>query len=210
MEQNKTNSLSLKVEDSSSFPLPSTDNKATTSENVIKKPGSIQNFKNEDFRYITSWLEDPVNFASIYGTSRPKKTYKPMRESKKGYCELAEVLYRMTNGRLNLSANEVREQFGKHKTLYMKTKALSISAGFGVTNLDRLEGIYTLELFCPYFTTIDQLFEYKPESSEIGISIIQEFLSKKKYDLEGADKEDEIEDDVQDSDMDISGGSSSE
>ncbi|KAG0017885.1 hypothetical protein BGZ80_007812 [Entomortierella chlamydospora] len=148
-------------------------------------------FTNEDIQLIVSWLEDPSNFASIYGPTEVnvrKEIPKPTRSSSKGYSELAEVLYRLSKGRLNLSGNEVRERFGKHKALYMKTKALSMSTKFTFEVTDQWEGIYTpsqkLEKLCSCFTKMDVLFKYTPNTSEAGV------VTNLQLALDNADEED--------------------
>ncbi|KAF9351981.1 hypothetical protein BGX26_010107 [Mortierella sp. AD094] len=151
-------------------------------------------FTNEDIQLIVSWLEDPSNFASIYGPTRfniRKEVPRPTRNSGKGYSELAEVLYRLSKGRLNLSGKEVRDQFGKHKALYMKTKALSMSTRFVVEVVDQWEGIYTLsqklEKLCSCFSKMDVLFKYTPNTSEAGV-VTNLLLA-----LDNADEEDDDE-----------------
>ncbi|KAF9101595.1 hypothetical protein BGX27_011405 [Mortierella sp. AM989] len=147
-----------------------TSSKSTAAAKVISAPKPIAqeseaSFTKDDIRNVVSWLEDPSNLASIYGPPGQPKLDKMSWNSDNGYNDLSEVLYRLSKGRLNLSGDEVRVRLDRHKTLYKATKEALMSPSFGVTFIDRWEGVYTtsqkLEKLCTCFSRMDEIFQYK-------------------------------------------------
>ncbi|KAF9344494.1 hypothetical protein BGX26_004303, partial [Mortierella sp. AD094] len=118
-------------------------NKGANKETNKKKGASKGRLLKEDYETILDWLEDPLNYDSIYG---PKRTSigNPHGSAMKGYNKLAGVVNSRNKGRLNLNGKAVKERFGRHKRLYEEVKEKSEKTGFGLTDEDHENGINTI------------------------------------------------------------------
>ncbi|KAF9347570.1 hypothetical protein BGX34_003019 [Mortierella sp. NVP85] len=143
-------------EPTSTPPLPAKDSKKATKER----------FTYEDIQHLVNWLEHRSNYEKVYGVSGQTAVGKAVKNSMKGYEEMARELTRRTRGKWNLQAKPMKERFQRHRTLYIKTKNLSTSTGFGITDADRKKGIYTIEQkledLCHCYARMDKLFGKKP------------------------------------------------
>jgi len=119
-----------------------------------KEPFTKQNIEN-----VLAWLEYPANFDSVFGTGGQTSVGKPDKRSNQGYAILAEVVSKQSMGRLNLNAKAMHERFRRHRRTYATARE---SSGFGVTDEDRKNGIYTiahkLESMCTCYARMDALF----------------------------------------------------
>ncbi|KAF9176313.1 hypothetical protein BGZ50_001025, partial [Haplosporangium sp. Z 11] len=150
-----------------------------------------------DIDCIVSWLESPANFASIYGASGRTSIGKPLRNSTRGYEELARKLNTKSKGRLILSPKAVRERFNRCRANYVKVKAESETTGFGISETDRKKDINTihqkLESMCPCYERMDALFGHrpnvKPEATYNEVTIAKNETSEAVEDVPSKDHE---------------------
>ncbi|KAG0381104.1 hypothetical protein BGX24_011511 [Mortierella sp. AD032] len=123
-------------------------------------------FKKEDLDRVLSWLEHQPNFELIHGTSGQKSVGRHIWTAASGYAELAALVSRHNKGGLNLTGKAMRERFQRHIAKYKSVKELSSHTGFGVTDKDRKNGIYTLasklERLCTCYQRMDALYGSKP------------------------------------------------
>lgn len=124
-------------------------------------------FKRSDIENILTWLENPLNFASIYGNAGKTGIRKPNKTAVKGYTALAEFVCKQSKGRWKTLAHKaVKERFNRHKALFVKVKEASNSTGFGITEEDRNNDIFTvarkLDSMCICYKRMDLLFGHRP------------------------------------------------
>ncbi|KAF9923907.1 hypothetical protein FBU30_006046, partial [Linnemannia zychae] len=114
---------------------------------------------------ILSWLEQPANFGSVFGVQstiigQVKKPWKALEP-------LADVINKSNKNRLNLTGKGLKDRIDRHRQLYKKWKTISNSTGFGITEEDRLKGIFSitdkLEKNCMCFERMDRLFGERPD-----------------------------------------------
>ncbi|KAI1321078.1 hypothetical protein EDD11_008659 [Mortierella claussenii] len=158
------------------------------SRTTFEKPAgkaSKGRFLQQDIESILTWLEHPPNFASIFGCGGQRK---PRRTSSKGYATLAQIVNKQNKGRLNLNGKAVRERFGRYMKSYMDIKKKAQSTGFGVTDEDRMGGIYTvaqkLESLFSYYARMDALFGHRPNVTSVSRKPVQEREQAVQEDLE--------------------------
>ncbi|KAF9190088.1 hypothetical protein BGZ51_008971 [Haplosporangium sp. Z 767] len=140
----------------------------------IKKSASQSNgratkkrFDKSDIENILTWLENPLNFSSIYGNAGKINIEKSNKTAAQGYAALSEFLCKQSKGRWKmLGYRAMKERFNRHKSLYLKVKEMSKATGFGVTKEDRSNNIYTvarkLESMCTCYERMDALFGHRP------------------------------------------------
>jgi hypothetical protein len=110
--QDKSNSPPSSSSPQSPSPQPSTareEGRQDAAFSTLKAPtisrGRVSrgHLTKSDIECIVSWLENPTNFASIYGTPGKTCIGRPIRTATKGYEELARRLHSKSRGRLTLS-----------------------------------------------------------------------------------------------------------
>ena len=120
----------------------------------------------EDYDRLLSWLEHLPNFKLLHGRSGQTSVGRPSGNSTSGFSLLATLISKQSKGCLNLNMRSMWERFQWHKQKYMATKTLSSKTGFGVTDEDRSNGIYTLvsklDNLCPCYQQMDNLYGKKP------------------------------------------------
>ncbi|KAG0221317.1 hypothetical protein BGW41_006947 [Actinomortierella wolfii] len=185
---------------------------------------SKERFSKQDIECIVSWLEHPPNFSSVFGTSGQTSIGQPNKSATQGYAELAKIVNKQSKGRLNLNAKAVRERLSRFRRTYVAVKEKSKATGFGVTDEDRKNGIYTvaqkLESMCTCFARLDALFGHRPNVTPLssftgGLTLLEESqeastASQRQRLLleedEEYEEEGENEDAEEDADEDADGG----
>ncbi|KAF9200374.1 hypothetical protein BGZ59_003344 [Podila verticillata] len=85
---------------------------------------------------------------------------------------LAEAVSKQSKGRLNINGKNMRERFQRHMKVYTTTKAKASGTGFGVTEEDSRNGIYTvahkLESMCTCYSRMDVLFGLRPNVTPLS------------------------------------------
>ncbi|KAF8942590.1 hypothetical protein BGZ47_006327 [Haplosporangium gracile] len=112
--------------------------------------------------FIVTWLEHVPNFISVFGSGGQTAVGQPNKSRNHGYAALADAVSKQSKGRLNINGKNMRERFKRHIKVFTSTKAKGNSAGFGVTDEDTRNGIYTvthkLESMCTCYARMDALF----------------------------------------------------
>lgn len=151
---------------------PSIASASTFRKDSSKSTGSKDRFTKEDFDRVLSWLEHQPNFELIHGVSGQTSVGKPTRTASSGYATLAALISRQSKGRLQLTGRAMRERFQRHKNKYKSVKEQSSRTGFGVTEDDRKNGIYTvagkLESLCTCYQRMDDLYGQKPNINPLA------------------------------------------
>lgn len=132
-----------------------------------------ERFSKEDIEHILTWLENPPNFASIYGSSAKTGIGKPNKKATLGWKALAGFLCKQSKGRWKtLNDRAMKERFNRHKTVYMKVKQEAKDSGFGVKDEDRQNNVFTvkqkLEKMCMCYERMDALFGHRPNVTPLG------------------------------------------
>ncbi|KAK3804527.1 MAG: hypothetical protein JOS17DRAFT_711327, partial [Linnemannia elongata] len=116
--------------------------------------------------FILTWLEHVPNFTSVFGSGGQTTVGQPNRTRNHGYATLADAVSKQSKGRLNINGKNMRERLQRHMKVFTSTKAKGNSTGFGVTDEDTRNGIYTvahkLESMCTCYARMDALFGHRP------------------------------------------------
>jgi hypothetical protein len=119
-----------------------------------------------DIDIIVAWLEDEDNFDKIHGSSGKTEVGQPVKRQIYGYNELAGHYNALCKGRLHLNGKAMKERFGRHYSHYLKVREESRRTGFGVTDTDRIKGIFKIERkledMCHCFSRMEELFGNRP------------------------------------------------
>ncbi|KAG0202263.1 hypothetical protein BGX33_009800 [Mortierella sp. NVP41] len=103
-----------------------------------------ERFTKQDREFIVSWLEHVPNFTSVFGSGGQTTVGQPNKSRNYGYATLADAVSKQSKGRLNINGKSMREWFQRHMEVFTSTKAKGNSMGFGVTEEDTKNGIYTV------------------------------------------------------------------
>ncbi|KAF9079593.1 hypothetical protein BGX23_003642, partial [Mortierella sp. AD031] len=83
-----------------------------------------------------------------------------------------DAVSKQSKGRLNVNGKSMREWFQRHMEVFTSTKAKGNSMGFGVTEEDTKNGIYTvahkLDSMCNCYARMSALFGHRPNVTPVA------------------------------------------
>ncbi|KAK3848251.1 MAG: hypothetical protein J3R72DRAFT_485208 [Linnemannia gamsii] len=125
----------------------------------------------EDMEFIVTWMEHYPNFESVLGSRGETPVGMPNKCSSRGYRTLADAVSSQSKGRLAINGKSMRGRFQRHMKVYTSTKVKAKSRGFGITERDTRNGVYTMghnmESMCTCYARMDALFGSRPNGNPV-------------------------------------------
>ncbi|KAL3691188.1 hypothetical protein R1sor_004839 [Riccia sorocarpa] len=154
----------------------------TKSKRVTSRPeGRADRYvlRDSDYELIVSYLEDPENFAALYGSGRKTKVGGKFQTKTTAFGVMAVQLQSL--GFPPCTAKNLYKKVNRYKVRYETALSMLKETGGGLTDEDINRGLTIedkLNKACPFFNRMDALFGTKanivpPATCELGIPGVQ-------------------------------------